>query len=320
METNYSKGILSSIGNTPLIRLNDLFPTYNFQLYAKLECLNPSGSAKDRSAFAIMKNALECGQIDSNTTVIESSSGNFGIALAQICAQWKLPFICVVDPKTTQKNINILEAYGAKIDFVTEPDVVTGEYLKARLDRVNYLMSTVEHSFRPDQYSNLFNPIGHSSAAKEIYNSLEGRIDYVFCAVSTCGTIRGYREYFAKMIPKAKIIAVDAEGSIIFGGERKKRLIPGHGAGVVPGLFYPGIADDCVRVSDKECVQGCRKLMKTEGIMGGGSTGAVVTAIEKYADSIVPGSDCVMIVYDRGDRYTDTIYNDAWLRDVGLIF
>lgn len=318
MNVNLLQGITSSIGNTPLIKLNNLFPSYNFELYAKLEYLNPSGSAKDRSALAIMRNAFESGMIHSNTTIIESSSGNFGIALAQICAQWKLPFICVVDPKITQRNLKILKAYGAKIDMVTEPDVKTGEYLQARINRVHYLMSTLEHSYRPDQYSNPFNPIGHKTSAKEIYDSLNGKIDYVFCAVSTCGTIRGYREFFSEMVPNAKIIAVDAVGSIIFGGERKKRLLPGHGSGIVPDLFYPEIADNCIHVTDSDCVLGCKKLMKTEGIMSGGSTGAVVSAIEKYSDSIVPNSTCIMLIYDRGERYEDTIYSDSWLKKVGL--
>jgi len=129
------EGILSVIGNTPLIKLNRVFKDIKFDLYAKLECLNPGGSTKDRSAAGIIEHGIASGTITSGTVVIESSSGNMGIGLAQACSYYDLRLICVVDPKTTQQNLNLLKAYGATVDMVTEPDPKTGEFLQARINR-----------------------------------------------------------------------------------------------------------------------------------------------------------------------------------------
>jgi len=117
-----NEGIISAVGNTPLIRLNRVFPNLNFRLYAKLEALNPGGSMKDRAALSIIRHGIETGQIGPNSVIIESSSGNMGIGLAQACAYFKLRFICVVDTKATSQNLRLLEAYGADVDLVTEPD------------------------------------------------------------------------------------------------------------------------------------------------------------------------------------------------------
>src|SRR5262245_22645230 len=135
------EGILSAIGNTPLIRLNRAISETDFRVFAKLEGLNPGGSMKDRPAFSIIQHAIETGDIARGTVVIESSSGNMGIGLAQACSYFGLRFICVADPKTTSQNIHILKAYGAEVEMVTEPSPVTGEYLQARLDRVQELLS-----------------------------------------------------------------------------------------------------------------------------------------------------------------------------------
>lgn len=127
-------GILSAIGKTPLIELTRIFSGTDFRLFAKLEALNPGGSLKDRPAFKILWERLKSGAITRDTVVIESSSGNMGIGLAQACAYFGLRFICVIDPKATSQNIRLLKAYGAEIDQVTSPDAVTGEYLQARLN------------------------------------------------------------------------------------------------------------------------------------------------------------------------------------------
>lgn len=305
--------ILSTIGNTPVIELKNVFHEDKFQLFMKMEAMNPGGSAKDRSGYSMLMHALETGEINKDTVIIESSSGNLGIALAQICCYLKLRFICVVDVKTTEQNIKLLKAYGAEIDYVSEPDKVTGEYLQARLTRVKELLEQIPNSYRPNQYNNIYNPLGHQNAMREIDEYFNGDIDYVFCATSTCGTIRGYSEYISEHKLSTKVIAVDAVGSIIFGGERKKRLIPGHGAAVVPGLFYEGMVDTCIHVTDQDCIIGCRNLVEKEAVIAGGSTGAILSAIKKVKDKIPDGSKCVMIMHDKGERYLDTIYSDDWV-------
>jgi N-(2-amino-2-carboxyethyl)-L-glutamate synthase len=307
------EGILSTIGNTPLIELTRLFPERSFRLFAKLEGFNPGGSIKDRAAYTILKNALESGAIQPETTIIESSSGNMGIGLAQACAYLHLPFICVVDPKTTRQNSAILKAYRANIELVTEPDPVTGEYLQARIDRVKSLRSELPDSWWVDQYSNIFNAAAHHQTMHEIASALEGRVDYLFCATSTCGTIRGCTDYLREQRLQTRVFAVDAIGSVIFGGAAQKRLLPGHGASRQPELYRAGLAERCIYISDLECVVGCRLLLKHEAVLAGGSSGAVIMALDKVQHEIADDATCVVILCDRGERYLDTIYSDAWV-------
>jgi len=308
------EGILSVIGNTPLIKLNRVFRDIHFDLYAKLECLNPGGSTKDRSAASIIEHGIESGALGPGTVVIESSSGNMGIGLAQVCSHYNLSLICVVDPKTTQQNLNLLQAYGVTVDMVTEPDPQSGEFLQARIDRVQELLQSTENSFWCNQYANLHNALAHEQTMHEIATALDDKVDYLFCATSTCGTMRGCSDYVRKHGLKTTMIAVDAIGSVIFGGEKAKRLIPGHGAAMRPPLYRDDLADDFVLVSDLSCVVGCRRLMRTESLLAGGSSGAVVAAIEQLKYGIPKGSVCVGIFADRGERYLDTIYSDTWVR------
>ncbi len=310
------EGILSTIGNTPLVRLTRVFPGLPFTLFAKLEGLNPGGSAKDRPALHILQEAIRTRAIDGGTVVIESSSGNLGIGLAQACRYLGLRFICVVDPKTTSQNIRILQAYGAEIDMVSEPDPVTGEFLQARINRVHSLLRAIDDSFWPNQYANLSNAGSHyQTTMREIAAELDGEIDYLFVATSTCGTLRGCAEYIRDLNLGTKIFAVDAYGSVIFGGKPAKRLIPGHGASRRPELFRDGLADECVRVTDLDCVVGCRLLVRSEAILAGGSSGGVLMALDHVRDRIPRGATCVLIFHDRGERYLDTVYSDEWVEE-----
>lgn len=307
-------GVLSAIGNTPLIRLKRLFPNLKFRLYGKLESLNPGGSMKDRAALNIIRHGLEAGKIREGTVVIESSSGNMGIGLAQACRYYGLRFICVVDSKTTSQNIRLLRLFGAEVDVVARPDPTTGELLQARINRVQELLSSTGNSFWPNQYANVQNSNSHRGTMREIVEAL-GEVDYFFCATSTCGTMRGCSEYVRENKLATKVYAVDAVGSIIFGGERKKRLIPGHGAAIRPQLFQPGLSDHCILATDLDCVVGCHRLLRREAILAGGSSGAIVMALDQVRDSIPAGSTVVALLPDRGERYLDTIYSEGWVRD-----
>lgn len=321
------EGILSAIGNTPLIRLEKYFDEINFNLFAKLELLNPGGSMKDRPALFMIKHALEKGEININTTILESSSGNMGIGLALACAYYGLKFICVVDPKASEQNIRILKAYGANIDLVSEPDPMSGEFLQARLNRVKLLLKSIKNSYWPCQYTNENNPRAHySTTMHEISDSLD-RVDILFCAVSTCGTLKGCIEYIKDHKLETKVFAVDAVGSVIFGGEKGKRMLPGHGSSIEPYFSQNGIRDliqDCIRVTDLDCVIGCRRLVKREAILAGGSAGGLLMAVERTKHLIPPDSNCVVILPDRGERYLDTIYSDSWVKtnfgDVDYLF
>jgi len=307
-------GVLEAVGRTPLVRLRHVLPDTSLRIFAKLEALNPGGSVKDRSAVEIIKSALDSGEIRPDTTVIESSSGNMAIGLAQACAYYKLKLICVVDAKTTPQHLNLLSAYGAHVDVVAEADPATGEFLVARLNRVRSLLKDHKNSFWPNQYSNPNNAMAQRGTMQEIHEALGDRIDYVFCATSTCGTIHGCSDYIERSGLTTKLVAVDALGSVIFGSPARKRLIPGHGASLRPALCDGVKIDKVAHVSDLDCVVGCRRLVEAEGILAGGSGGGVIRALEETADSIPAGAVCVVILADRGERYLDTVYSDQWVR------
>ena len=306
------EGVLSAIGDTPLVKLSRVFPDLPFNLYAKLEGHNPGGSMKDRPALSIIRRAIETGRITRETVIIESSSGNMGVGLAQVCAYYNLRLICVVDHRTNLQTIKLMQAYGAEIDM---PETHETECLQARLERVKTLLREHKNSFWPNQYANLYNPISHHRTMEEIVNTLSGKVDYLFCATSTCGTLRGCAEYVRAHNLRTKIFAVDAKGSVIFGGQSARRLIPGHGAAVVPELYQNDLAERCVHVSDIDCIVGCRRLVKSEAILAGGSAGGIVMAVEEVRNTIPAGSNCVLLFADRGERYIDTIYSDAWVKE-----
>jgi 2,3-diaminopropionate biosynthesis protein SbnA len=310
------EGILSTIGNTPLIGLNRVFRENRFRLFAKLEGFNPGGSAKDRPALNILEEAIEAGVIRPETVIVESSSGNLGIGLAQACRYLGLRFICVVDSRTTQQNIRILKAYGAEVDVVSESDLKGGDFLQARIKRVHTLIQTNRDSFWPNQYANLANAASHyKTTMREIAVELNGEVDYLFCAASTCGTIRGCAEYVRDYDLKTKIFAVDAVGSVIFGGQPAKRLIPGHGAARRPELYQPDLADQCIHVTDLDCVVGCHRLVRSEALLVGGSSGGVLMALNYCRHRIPNDATVVLIFHDRGERYLDTIYSESWVKE-----
>ncbi|MET7774629.1 2,3-diaminopropionate biosynthesis protein SbnA [Streptomyces mirabilis] len=303
------------MGNTPLVELERLLPGFEARVFAKIERFNPGGSIKDRSGLSMLSSAIESGElVPGRSVVVESSSGNLAVGLAQICRYFGFRFICVVDGKTTEQNLAILRAYGAEIEVVTERDELTGEYLPMRLRRVRELVARTPHAFWPNQYANLLNPQAHEKTMGEIARALDGRVDYLFCSVSTFGTLRGCADHIRKQGMDTIIVAVDAEGSAIFGLESARRLIPGHGASVVPALMDPTAADRVVHVSDLDCVVACRRLIHREAILAGGSSGATVAALARLRDEIPADSTVALVFPDGGDRYLDTIYSDAWVR------
>jgi cysteine synthase A len=309
-------GILSAVGSTPLVSLRRYFGDAGFRLHAKIEALNPGGSIKDRPALGILEDALACGRIGPQTVIVESSSGNMGIGLAQACCYHGLRFLCVVDSKTTQQNLRVMQAYGAEIDVVDTPDPQSGELLQARLKRVEALLAAIPGSFWPNQYTNPSNPAAHyRSTMQEIAGALDVPVDFLFVPTSTCGTVRGCGEYVRDHGLPTKVLAVDAVGSLIFSDQKAHRRIPGLGAGIKPPLCDVGLIDQVVHVSDLDCVVGCRRLVAREAILAGGSSGGVLAAVERLAASIPAAATCVAILPDRGERYLDTIFDDAWVEE-----
>jgi cysteine synthase A len=305
--------VLECIGNTPLVKLNRLFPQPGVEVLAKLEFMNPGGSMKDRPARYIIEKGLADGSIPRGAHLVESSSGNFGIALAIAARVHGLTFTCVVDPKTTPANIAILHQLGVGVDTVDEPDD-GGGYLQNRIRRVQELLREMPAALWVNQYANNRNwqAYYHGTGA-EISEKLVRPPDYLFAAVSTTGSILGCARRLRERFPDLRVFAVDAAGSVIFGGPPGHREVPGIGASRVPELLQPEEIDEVVVVDDFEAAHACRALLKTEGIFAGGSTGFVVAAICRTLPELLRPCRIVTIFPDRGDRYLDLMYDDEWL-------
>jgi cysteine synthase A len=307
-----AEGVLATVGNTPLVHLKQLYPNTGINFYGKSEYLNPGGSIKDRTALNILLKALREGKIRRGDTIIESSSGNMAIGLAQTCLYYKLKLIVVVDPKLNEQTANILRTYGVTINRVHQPHPTEG-YLGARLARVQELLKTVPRSFWTNQYGNPNNPKTHEHTLREITEQLDRPLDYLFVATSTCGTLMGCAKYIRDHQLSTKLVAVDALGSVIFGTPAGKRLIPGHGAGRPSQFLKREWIHDVVHVNDQDCIDGCHRLLNREALLCGGSSGAIVSAVGKYVKNIAAGATCGLILCDRGERYLDTIYNENWV-------
>lgn len=191
--------ISNLIGHTPLVRMDHLFDGLPFEVYGKLEKLNPGGSIKDRAAQSMIERAIRRGEIvPGRTTVIESSSGNLGIAVAILCQEHGLNFICVTDAKATPTNIRLIEAFGATVEVIEEPHPESGEFLPMRLKRVRELLSEIPDAWWPNQYGNPDNPAAHERTVREIIEAIP-RVDTIVCATGSCGTLRGCHEALRKL-------------------------------------------------------------------------------------------------------------------------
>ena len=311
-----ASGVLDAIGNTPLVELTRLLAPLDVRAWAKLEASNPGGSTKDRPAARIIEDALHDGSITSQTTVIESTSGNMGVGLAQACRYHDIKLICVVDARANDRNVRMLRALGAEVRIVTEPDPETGDLLVARRKLVARLLEETPDSFSPNQYGNLSNPAAHSAGTmREIDQALGGEIDYLFVATSTTGTLLGCLDYLRFHDRQTLVVAVDAVGSALFGGTAGPRVLPGFGAGVETELSRWVSYDRLIRVRDLECVAACRRLAEREAILAGASSGAVVAALERLAPAMPRGSRCALIFPDGGAGYLQTVFDDEWVHE-----
>jgi cysteine synthase A len=267
----------------------------------------------DRSAAYIIERGIADGTITAASHLIESSSGNFGIALAAAARVYGLDFTCVVDPKTTPANLRILQQLGAVVELVTEPDD-HGCHLDARLARVAQLCREQPGSVWINQYANERAWQAHyHGTAGEILADLDRPLDCLVAPVSTTATLLGLARRLRGVFPGLHVVAVDAAGSVIFGGAPGPRHVPGLGAGRRSELLAPDEIDEVVYVSDRDAVSGCRSLATREGILAGGSSGAVVAAIERLLPRFPEHWQVLTVLPDRGERYLDQVYDDDWV-------
>jgi cysteine synthase A len=296
-------------------------PHPGIRLFAKMESENRTGSAKDRAAIWILREAVRRGEITRDTTVVESSSGNFAVALASFLDELGVAFVPVVDPNVNAATERALRRLCARVEKVTEPDGAGG-YLLSRLARVAELRAELPDVYWPDQYRNPDGAQGHYElTAKELLAEVGDRIDYLFVGVGTGATVNGLSRGVRAARPATTVVAVDVEGSVIFGGSPARRLIPGIGSSIRPPLVDSALISEVTVLSEVDEVAGCRTLLRDHGIYAGGSTGSVYAAITShFADhpgGSTTGAEPVVafVCADRGEPYADTVYDDGWVAE-----
>lgn len=292
--------ITEGIGRTPLIRLNRLSPPGGATIYGKAEFYNPGGSVKDRICLNMIQEAENRGLIKAGSTIVEPTSGNTGIGLALVSAVRGYKLILVMPEGMSLERASLLSSYGAQL--VLTP---AREGMRGSIKEAEGILSQNPEYFMPDQFSNPANPAIHrQTTAREILDSLQGRIDGFVAAVGTGGTITGCGEVFKETNPAVNVIAVEPAGSpVLSGGEAGPHRIQGIGAGFVPKVLNRSLIDQIMTVTDEEAYQTTKQLARKEGLLVGISSGANVFAAQKIAESMGPDKNVVTILCDTGERY-----------------
>jgi 2,3-diaminopropionate biosynthesis protein SbnA len=287
-------------------------------VFGKLEAVNPGSSVKDRSAVGLLNDAVSKNSLTAGWTVVESSSGNMGHALAMLCAVRRYRFICVLDPKTPRSNVSLVNAFGGQVVMVDTPDE-DGSYQKKRIAVAKQIASSIPMCVNLDQYNNSAAIEAHvTTTGPEIFDDLAGRIDVLVGSVSTGSHLSGIAKYMKSKSENIRIIGVEPVGSVVFGGEYTPYLQNGAGLSFAPGNIRAECIDEITRVYDEDAFSMCRRLATREGLLLGGSSGAVIFAAREYTRRIDRPCNIVAVLPDTGLKYLDTIYDDQWLLDHGM--
>jgi len=303
---NIAKHLTDLIGNTPLLELTNYNKINNTlaTIYAKLEYFNPASSVKDRIGFAMIDKAEKDGLINKDTTIIEPTSGNTGIALAFVAASKGYKLILTMPETFSVERRNILKALGAELVLTPGPDGMGGAIKKAE-----ELKSITPNSFIPQQFKNPANPeIHRRTTAEEIWRDTEGHVDIFISGVGTGGTITGVGEVLKKRNPSIKVIAVEPfDSPVLSGGQKGPHKIQGIGAGFVPDILNRSIIDEIILVKNEEAFDTSRALARSEGLLVGISSGAATQAALQVAKRPEnKGKNIVVILPDTGERYLST--------------
>ncbi len=284
--------------------------------YLKLEGLNISGSIKVKTAIGLVEDLERRGLAKPNETVIvESSSGNLGIALSLVCAIKGYRFICVTDSNATQANIRGMKLYGAEVIVVDDRDP-NGGFLGNRFETIDRILQSEPKAVWLNQYDNIANKNVHAEqTANEILQEFQ-KVDWVFVGGGTTGTLAGVSERLRQVFPKIKVVAVEPVGSVTFGGAPGKRNIPGIGASLRPKLADQAKPDRVVAIEEEKTISACLSFVRNYHLLVGGSTGTVLAAIQKLKSEFAPGDTIVAISADLGEKYLDTVYDPDWVANV----
>jgi 2,3-diaminopropionate biosynthesis protein SbnA len=293
----------------------DLGSTFGQSLFLKCEGFNFSGSIKLKAATEMVEAAEREGILTPGSVLVESSSGNLGVALSMIAANKGYGFLCVTDSRCNLSTRGLMQAFGSQVHVITEPDPVGG-LLGARINYVRGLCASDDRYVWLNQYSNPQNWQAHYRSTAPAIARQFPQLDVLFVGAGTCGTLMGCARYFREWHRRVRVVAVDAVGSVTFGGPAGRRMIPGVGTGVRPPMLDESYVDDVVRVEEADTIRACHRLAAT-GFLFGGSTGTVVSGAMDWLR--LDGSQdltAVAIAPDFGERYLDTVYHANWVQDL----
>ena len=285
-------------------------------VYLKLEGFNVTGSIKIKTAIGLIDDLERRGvSRPGETVIVESSSGNLGLALSLVCVTKGYKFICVTDPNANRGTKKGMELYGARVVVVKDRDPAGG-FLGSRLRKIEEILQSEPNAIWLNQYANIANKNVHAEhTANEIAREFD-KVDWVFVGAGTAGTLAGVSERLRQVFPKVKVIAVDPVGSVTFGGAPAKRNIPGIGTSVRPRLADFASPDNVIAVSEEETIAACLSFVRDYHLLVGGSTGTVLAAVQRLAPEFMHGDTIVAISPDLGEKYLDTVYDPAWVEAV----
>lgn len=287
------------IGNTPMVKLNNISTNKDVNLYAKLELYNPSGSVKDRVGKYMIEDAERKGLLKKGGTIIEATAGNTGLGIIFAALNKGYRVIFVVPSKFSEEKQILMRAMGAEIVNTKREEGMLGAAKKAE-----EIKASIEGAISLEQFKNPANPLAHyETTGKEIYKDLNGKIDYLVAGAGSGGTFSGIMRYLKEQNPNIKGVLADPIGSTMGGGEHGDYDIEGIGNDFIAATMNMSLVDIVIKVSDKEAFESARELARKEGIIAGSSSGAVLAAEKKLIEQYGTKGNIVLIFSDRGDRY-----------------
>ena len=293
----------------------DLESIFGHPLFLKCEGFNFAGSIKLKAATEMVEAAEREGILTPQSILVESSSGNLGVALSIIAASKGYQFLCVTDTRANLSTRRLMEALGSQVHIITEPSA-EGGFLGARIDYVRALCASDDRYVWLNQYTNASNWKAHYRTTAPAIARQFPRLDVLFVGAGTTGTLMGCARFFKEWHRPVRIIAADTVGSVTFGGPPGRRMIPGLGTSVRPPMLDESYIDEVVRVEEADTIRACHRLAR-RGFLFGGSTGTVVSgAMDWLAQHDEQPLTAVAIAPDLGERYLDTIYQTNWLQDL----
>ncbi len=307
---------LAAIGRTPLVDVALRVDGRWRRVGLKLESHNPAGSIKDRTAYSLIRSLERMEELRPGDRLVESTSGNLGVALALISRERGYTFTAVVDPKVDPLVVDRIHGLGAEVVLTDEVDA-TGGYLLSRLRLVEQMVAE-DGTVWPNQYGNPANPAVHYHHTAPEVRRQAPDVDAVFVATSTGGTLAGFGRYFKAVSPRVRVVAVDVPGSLVFGTTYAPRLLNGVGSSRASQFLSPADYDDVVIVGDRDAVAACHLIQGSVGIGLGGSSGAVVAACARYLSAHREVRRAVCICPDGSANYASSIYGTSWLARFGF--